>query len=1772
MLLEGIKQAKAQDSASPRSEVSISQAPFSAAERASGTPCSWNQEQMYLVHQQLPNKCTYSEPFGVTLKGKLELDALQRAFVLLVHRHEALRSGFVMSRGDLCQYVMPMDEARPQFQVLHLPDMSHSHVQAAFHEQAMRPFDLAKPPLLRAVLAQLAKQLQVTLLEIVLSAVQALLAYWSGQEEVVVGVPSHGRTQPGLMSAVGYFVNVMPLRTDVGSCRSFAQLVTSVSQHMRQAKAHALIPLGKVITRLKLPRDNSRNSVFQVTVAPEVGMPKNLDFAGLTALELDTDQLVDEPKMDLSFTAPSGKVANPFKGGVKYALDVINKSTVESMVDMLQELLRALPIHEDTTIQQLLSEAARGPSAVTKNFSPPCQQLPPNMCLHHMFEEQAARRPEAPCLLFKDDLLSYGLVDCLANKVAAQLLAHGLVPEEVVGVLLPRGFELYIALLSVLKAGGACLMLDTEQPIHRHMGLLKQLSSSLVLSSSQHLEGWPSEGPIQAIQLDGLLSDSELKLEVAESAPQQSGRRSGSRTASRLAFVLFTSGSTGQPKGTELLHAGLVNITLHSRDAYGIGPADVLLQSTSTSFDVSLLEIFSALSLGGQLAILPPGAQLEPQTVMHTMAKHAVTMACAVPSVLAAWHGGGLSHTTTPRLAVLMIGGEPFPTELLRTTCAALPDTLVLNCYGPAEASINVTNQGFSASKKQQRQAGFGALSVLPPPAGHSVPIGCPVTNTQIHILDQHQRPVPVRVAGEICISGICLAKGYAGRSDLTEASFLLASPGSQGPVRIYRSGDLGRWRHDGTIEILGRADRQIKIRGQRMEPGEVEHTVTSMKGVMAAHVMMRKHPATQEAMLVAYVTPASADQLSIQQHCRARLAKHMVPAFVVPLDTFPRLPSGKTDASSLPEPEWSASGKHSEPPQQAIHKHLAGLWELVLQQQGIGINDDFFEIGGSSLLAGQLATAIRQDMHVEISSMLIFQHSTIAAMAHNPAFSKWHRHHASSQAQDQEVHTDVRNLAVPRVSSWNILPLQLLWITLVQGLHFFSLICFFLFVGQFALWWKGRPHHIATIIVPAPFLLATTILWLLFAIVVIKWCLLGRAKAGRYPLWGRAYLRQWSQRHLLQIAQGFILPLLRGTKLLNAYLRLLGAKIGHEVIIDTMDIAGFDLIVIGDNVSVGIGATISATSFQAAQSHEEPGSMSMLPVSIGSGCTIAPGAKVVPGMRVEPDSLLAPPGCCGGLTAQPKATELKATGARPLPWLLSIPALVLVFFLHLAALIPLVVAIYGLYYGATVSGGISNNFGSSQQCLHSALPLRNAVCRKWIRGGIVASAISPWALRASGLLYALLMVASKWCLLGRIAPGKGISARGLWWYLRFDLFQTLQAGPLLGFALALAHSNLLFPLYLRCLGARCGLHSYIAGLHTNAHDLLEIGDGLIIDSFNTAITVSSAAAHPVTVADGASMGNYGWLMPGAVVAPTAVLGNAAFLPPDKHVPPGSTTMGSQLLRPGQDIESGSLKADTDASAVSRSARTPHGKSSTNTAEASDPAREGQLSFWLFSSLNLAGSLVSPLFQNIQIMPFAALMSLSMYTLGLPISLAVFPLAVAISVGCACLFLKLLHLAAGRKFKEEGPYASLETVRWLLLNKAVNVMNIVPLLNGTALMPCLLRFLGAHVGKDLLVANDIPMSYFCVDARHISIGDGVVINHGADVIPHSVDRGQIGHPLMRIDSHVTLGPHAQLLPGCSIQPFATLDAAAITLKGELVGQGAFWSGIPARPTARSQPS
>ncbi len=285
------------------------------------------------------------------------------------------------------------------------------------------------------------------------------------------------------------------------------------------------------------------------------------------------------------------------------------------------------------------------------------------------------------------------------------------------------------------------------------------------------------------------------------------------------------------------------------------------------------------------------------------------------------------------------------------------------------------------------------------------------------------------------------------------------------------------------------------------MEPAEAEHAILSMDIVTAAHVMMLKHPATNEAVLVAYVTPAAADPQSIRQHCNVKLAKHMVPSFLVTLEAFPALPSGKIDTRSLPEPEWSAAGRqeHSAPPQDLVHRELAAIWERVLQQTGIGIHDDFFEVGGSSLLAGQLATAVRQDLGVSISSMLIFQQSTIAAMAQDAAFSAWQQQSSSAGQQKQIGMLDAELPIIPQASSWSILPLQLVWIALVQGLYFFSLVSFLLFLGQFSLWYKGHRHLIAAIIVPAPFLLALVILWLLAAIVALKWTVIGRLKPGRY-------------------------------------------------------------------------------------------------------------------------------------------------------------------------------------------------------------------------------------------------------------------------------------------------------------------------------------------------------------------------------------------------------------------------------------------------------------------------------------------------------------------------------------------------------------------------------------------------------------------------------------------------------------------------------------------------
>ena len=568
----------------------------------------------------------------------------------------------------------------------------------------------------------------------------------------------------------------------------------------------------------------------------------------------------------------------------------------------------------------------------------------PKVTLPELFTRQAARTPEAVAVSCGAQQLSYADLEARSNRLARRLIGLGVGPETVVGLALERSVELVVAVLAVLKAGGCYLPLDAGHPPARLAFLLADAGAALVLTSTDLAPRLPREVPALCLDEDA---------EEPSPAPLDDAERRAALRPDHLAYIIYTSGSTGTPKGAMVQHRGVVNLALaHIRDC-DVRPGDRLLQYASPSFDVSVAELWMALLSGATLVMAPVERLVPGDALAQLMAQQAITHVLLVPSVLASLSDAALAQCRT-----LVVGGEPCPPELVARHSAS---RRMVNAYGPTEATVCATMSA--------------PLAGAEPPA-----LGRPIANTRVYVLDERLDPVPVGVAGEIYLGGVGLARGYVGRADLTAERFVADPFGSAGE-RLYRTGDLGRWRADGVVEFLGRSDGQVKLRGLRIEPGEIEAALVAHGAVAQAAVVVWRE------RLVAYVVArgAAVAAAALRAHLALRLPAHMLPQGYVWLDALPRTASGKLDRRALPEPVWREA-EGFEAPQGAVEELLAALWAELLSLARVGRHDNFFDLGGHSLLAVQFIHRCKELPGITVSLRSLFEHPSLAQLARHAA------------------------------------------------------------------------------------------------------------------------------------------------------------------------------------------------------------------------------------------------------------------------------------------------------------------------------------------------------------------------------------------------------------------------------------------------------------------------------------------------------------------------------------------------------------------------------------------------------------------------------------------------------------------------------------------------------------------------------------------------------------------------------------------------------------------
>ncbi len=830
----------------------------------------------------------------------------------------------------------------------------------------------ALPPETAAALRALTKTEGVTLLAVVLAAFKTLLHRYTGQDDILIGSPVTNRVRTELEGLVGHFVNTQALRTDLSGDPAFRALIQRTRQTIVEAFANQDVPFEKLLDGLQTGRDPGKNPLFQVVFILQ-DAPAHAHWR--SALQLDglavenTFTHSDTAKFDLTVEVedlPAGLTVS-----FEYSTDLFEEATIARMGGHYATLLAGAAANPDTRLSELpLLTAAELAQLAAWNQT--ATVYPRHETIQALFEAQAAHTPEAIALTFEGQHLAYAELNRRANFLAHTLRGLGIGPDVMVGIACERSFELIVGILGVLKAGGAYVPLDMNYPAERLAFMLADTRAPVLLVQEK-FQGLLPPHEARVIPLGGLPEGDDANPKNL-SSPENP------------AYVMYTSGSTGRPKGAAIPQRGVVRLVRDTNFAE-LGREEVFFQFSPVSFDASTLEIWGALLNGGRLVIPPPG-QMSFEALGELIRAEGVTLL---------WLTAGLFREMVERypqglarVRQLFTGGDVVSPAHVRQMLAHMEGGRVVNGYGPTE------NTTFTATYPMLDAGEVGA----------TLPIGRPIANTTIHILDRNLGPVPVGIVGELYTGGDGLARGYLGQPGLTAERFVPLPPllagGARGGSRVYKTGDLARWRADGVIEFLGRRDFQVKLRGFRIELGEIEAALAAQPGVRAGAVVA--NTASGDKRLIAYVIPEGEPVPtvdSLRTGLVAALPDYMIPAAFVFLETFPLDPNGKLDRRSLPEPpsDRPALGTAFLAPQTAAEQKIAAIWREVLAVEQVGLDDNFFDLGGHSLLMLQVHSRLKA-AYADLPMMAMFTHPTVRSMA---------RHLGGAESAPQTAEDDVR-------------------------------------------------------------------------------------------------------------------------------------------------------------------------------------------------------------------------------------------------------------------------------------------------------------------------------------------------------------------------------------------------------------------------------------------------------------------------------------------------------------------------------------------------------------------------------------------------------------------------------------------------------------------------------------------------------------------------------------------------------------------------------------------
>ncbi|MFI9626620.1 amino acid adenylation domain-containing protein [Streptomyces sp. NPDC052042] len=843
--------------------------------------------------------------------------------------------------------------------------LSHWRDRLAGLEPLDLPTDLPRPPVRSAEgavhlfgvphevtgrLRELGRSRSATLFMVLTAAVDVLLARWTGRRDIAVATAVSGRGHVDTERLVGCFVNTLILRTDVDEDRPFSQLLAAVRSGLLDAFAHQDVPFQRVVEELRPERDPSRPPLTEVAVNLHNEQAAPRQPAGLQAE--DRPVPLTTASMDLAFDFFERDGA--LEVHLTYATGLFTEETAERMAGQLSTLLAALADGAEARPVALLPTLDAAERRRLLDLWPDNGPGAAPRTVPDLFADAVALDPSALALITDEEQLDYAEVDRRSNRLARMLIARGAGPEDMVAVAVPRSADTVVAVLAVLKSGAAYLPLDPDQPDERLQLILEDAEPVLTVTTGALADRSPARSAQIVLDDPGTTA---LLRGLPATAISDAQRTTPLLTAHPV-YVIYTSGSTGRPKGVVVTHAGVHGLVAGQGTHLRTGTDARVLQFASFGFDAAFSELGMALLRGGAVVVVPKERVLPGEPLATTLHRHRVTHATLPPGALSA-----LATAEIPRELTLVVAGEACPPEAARTWSDG---RRLINAYGPTEATVCATMSD----------------PLTPSAIGTHVPIGRPLPGVRVKILDARLRPVPPGVPGEVYLSGHALARGYLRRPDLTAERFVADPYGTAG-TRMYRTGDRAVWRAGGVVEYLGRTDDQVKVRGFRIEPGEVEAVLERHEAVTAVAVAVRQD-ARGTRRLVAYAAPADGhapDPAALRRHARTYLPEHMVPSVVMVLERLPLNANGKVDRRALPEPDLGAATTGRMAPRNATERTLARIWSELLGIPEVSVDDNFFDLGGDSILGLQVVSRARE-AGLRLTAKHTFLRQTIAELA----------------------------------------------------------------------------------------------------------------------------------------------------------------------------------------------------------------------------------------------------------------------------------------------------------------------------------------------------------------------------------------------------------------------------------------------------------------------------------------------------------------------------------------------------------------------------------------------------------------------------------------------------------------------------------------------------------------------------------------------------------------------------------------------------------------------